>query len=349
MVDDARPRCTEYRKRGTLTRQACDSCFRSKRKCDGKKPCHQCLRNGQLDCDYKRPRRRMVSGRRRTDSQPTGTESFQLGTNLGGAKPSIYGSRQVPAPPATCDSTDTSNLLEGNYLTNGSTRDLEQADSEDLGTNRTVSQESDDILLPIPSSQLDLDPFYLDNSMMELDWLFGDSNGQAITPCNSSSIPWNYSQVSDLNNQRPSVESQASEQASPPTILEPTKLEKPSPMASHISNTPSWPTDYLSDVNDSDHNHLLASASPQDQALRYEHEQTPARPAQSRYSYLPQELGRIVIEGRVGELPKYLVTQLTTLMCDSRASNHLHLLTILSRTSSRILIGCTLSSTVQLS
>jgi hypothetical protein len=306
MSANAQPQQIECRKRGTLTRQACDSCFRSKRKCDGKKPCYQCLQNGQVNCDYKRPHRRMVSSRRRTDSEPTRTESIQLEMNVADSESSLSGSRKVLLPPVTSDSTDTSNLLKGNNLANNSIRDSEQAEPENLDANRTVPREFGTFFIPLSPSQMDLESFYPESSMMELDWLFGVSNGQDIPPFNSSSPQWNSSQISAPNYHQPMAKHRSTVQASVPAILEPMRVEKPSPMSSHLSNTPSWPTDYLSNVDDSDHNQLMAAASPQDQAQRYEHEQTLARSTQSRCSYFPQELGRIAIEGRIDELPKYL-------------------------------------------
>jgi hypothetical protein len=239
----------------------------------------------------------MISSRRRTDLEPTGTESLQPEITVPEAKSSMPGSTNLPSPPVTADSGDTSNPLERNNLTNGSMRDSEQADSGNLDTNRTAPHEFGALSLSMSPSGMDLESFYQDSLMMELDWLFGDSNGQGITSFNSSSLQWNSSQVSALNYLQPTAEHQ---------VTEPMRIEKPSPMASHVSNTPSWPTDYLSNVDESDHNQLMASASPHDQAQHYEREETIARPAQARYSYLPQELGRIALEGRIDELPKYL-------------------------------------------
>lgn len=306
MSDDLPPHDTEFRKRGTVTRRTCDSCFRSKRKCDGKKPCHQCLRNGQLSCDYKRPRRRMVSNGRGTDSEIMATESFNFEMTAAHAKPSISGSRQVPSPAIICDSTNPSNLLEGSNLANGSIRDSEQADAENLDIDRSAPRQFGAFSLPISPSQIDFESFYPESSMMELDWLFGESNGKGITPFNSSGLQWNSSQTSALDYQQPTVNYQATIQANSLGVMEPLRVQKPSPLASQISSTPSWPTDYLSNVDDSDHNRLLASASPQDRAQQYEHEQTLASSAQSTHSCFPQELGRIAINGRIDELPKYL-------------------------------------------
>ncbi|KAN0117916.1 hypothetical protein V8E51_003893 [Hyaloscypha variabilis] len=226
--------------------------------------------------------------------------------NVADSESSLPGSRKVLLPPVTSDSTGTSNLLKGNNLANNSIRDSEQAEPENLDANRTAPREFGTFFIPLSPSQMDLESFYPESSMMELDWLFGVSNGQDIPPFNSSSPQWNSSQISAPNYHQPMAKHRPTVQASLPAILEPMRVEKPSPMSSHLSNTPSWPTDYLSNVDDSDHNQLMAAASPQDQAQRYEHEQTLARSTQSRCSYFPQELGRIAIEGRIDELPKYL-------------------------------------------
>jgi len=240
----------------------------------------------------------MIASRRRTDLEPTGTtESVQLEITVAEAKSSISRSINLPSPPVTSDSGDTLDPLERHNSTHGSIRDSEQADPGNVDANRTAPREFGALSLSMSPGGVDLESFYQDTLMMELDWLFGDSTGQGITPFNSSSLQWNSSQVPALNSQPPTVEHQATE---------PIRIEKPSPMASHVSNTPSWPTDYLSNVDESDHNQLVAAASPQDQAQHDEHEETLARSTKSRYSYLPQDLERIAIEGRMDELPKYL-------------------------------------------